>query len=842
MPLDDLVQSLPIGRKKSKPSGKKDQVIVYPKLDDSGMNEEKESTAVMAFGRFNPPTVGHEKLIHKVHEVAKEHDGSAHVVASHSEGTSKDPLPQSKKLDYLKKVAPAGVHVSGSSKESPSFLHAAKKLHDAGHKHLVMIAGSDRVDEYKKKLDQYNGKEGHFNFKTIKVVSSGERDPDAEGVQGMSGTKMRAHARAGEHEQFKAGLPKALHPHAKEIADHIRSVKEEVEELEERVVDIRQRRLRAITMKRYQPRLQRARAYARERMAGPQQLSRRAFKQAKTLLRKRFAGPRSTYYQDMTPSDRIILDKQVDPKVKLIKNLVKRIVPRIRQAEVKRLAAVRKGVRVTPQRLPLTMSNELPFDLFNKLYDLAEKYNHTDKELNSLFKKSVQSDIPLSTIVEVYNRGVEDYDELHSANKTAQQFAFDRVNSFINGGKATDIDYDLVNENLRKWFQDKWVRMDTKGNIKGDCAREPGEGKPKCLPLAKARAMDKEDRAAAVLRKRREDPNPERSGPAINVATEEKDACYHKVKARYKVWPSAYASGALAKCRKTGADNWGNKSEEVKIDELKTSTIQSYAQKAGQKLGGNLASLPHADDIAKYSRGKITPDEAKKTLERNVNNRMRGLNRAFKRLASEEAQINEISKETKMRYVAKAAASTNEPKEGEKQSDYLERLHRRMSGIKKALSSTNPTQRFQKEEHGAGDEGTVKLVKRYKNDTPGQNESVNIPDSTTKRLKKITKQLDKSSVVHHKQSMALKSLIAKDSDDVKEEKNCGCGQSPCITYGIKNENFMDGKSPEDKGDMSRHGLKGKSISQLKKVRSSDSASPRAKQLAHWYINMHKGKK
>lgn len=56
------------------------------------------------------------------------------------------------------------------------------------------------------------------------------------------------------------------------------------------------------------------------------------------------------------------------------------------------------------------------------------------------------------------------------------------------------------------------------------------------------------------------------------------------------------------------------------------------------------------------------------------------------------------------------------------------------------------------------------------------------------------------------------------------------------------ENFMDGRNPQDKGDMSRHGLKGKSISQLKKVRSSDTASPRQKQLAHWYINMHKGKK
>jgi hypothetical protein len=78
-----------------------------------------------------------------------------------------------------------------------------------------------------------------------------------------------------------------------------------------------------------------------------------------------------------------------------------------------------------------------------------------------------------------------------------------------------------LGEDLRQWFKQKWVRMDTKGNIKGDCAREPGEGKPKCLPQAKAHAIGKEARASAARRKRREDPNPERRGAPINVKTEE---------------------------------------------------------------------------------------------------------------------------------------------------------------------------------------------------------------------------------------------------------------------------------------------------------------------------------
>lgn len=76
-----------------------------------------------------------------------------------------------------------------------------------------------------------------------------------------------------------------------------------------------------------------------------------------------------------------------------------------------------------------------------------------------------------------------------------------------------------VNEDLRQWFKQKWVRMDTKGNIKGQCAREPGEGKPKCLPAAKAHSLGKEGRASAAKRKRREDPNPERRGKPIFVRT-----------------------------------------------------------------------------------------------------------------------------------------------------------------------------------------------------------------------------------------------------------------------------------------------------------------------------------
>ena len=101
---------------------------------------------------------------------------------------------------------------------------------------------------------------------------------------------------------------------------------------------------------------------------------------------------------------------------------------------------------------------------------------------------------------------------------------------------------EYLGEDLRQWFKQKWVRMDTKGNIKGDCAREPGEGKPKCLPQAKAHAIGKEARASAAQRKRREDPNPERRGAPINVKTE---ACWTGYKR--KPGTKAYTPGSCVK-------------------------------------------------------------------------------------------------------------------------------------------------------------------------------------------------------------------------------------------------------------------------------------------------------
>ena len=134
--------------------------------------ENKETHAVLAFGRMNPPTTGHEVLVKKVRDVADEVGGSHHVVLSHSQDPGKNPLSAEQKVKHAKRFFP-GTNISVSDKEHPNFLSQAAKLHKQGVTHLHMVAGSDRVPEYHKLLHKYNGThEGALDRKSTRLNSS----------------------------------------------------------------------------------------------------------------------------------------------------------------------------------------------------------------------------------------------------------------------------------------------------------------------------------------------------------------------------------------------------------------------------------------------------------------------------------------------------------------------------------------------------------------------------------------------------------------------------------------------------------------------------------------------
>jgi len=184
--------------------------------DALGHGSEKHH--VLAFGRMNPITSGHEAVVNKVHEIAKKHNATHSVIVSHSQDAKKNPLTGEQKVTHAKNAFP-GTNVSSASKHKPTILHHAAAAHAAGAENLHVVAGSDRREEMHNLLHKYNGKDsahGHYNFKSITVHSSGERDPDAEGTTGISASKMREHAASGNKAAFHAGAPTKMKPEHKD--------------------------------------------------------------------------------------------------------------------------------------------------------------------------------------------------------------------------------------------------------------------------------------------------------------------------------------------------------------------------------------------------------------------------------------------------------------------------------------------------------------------------------------------------------------------------------------------------------------------------------------------------
>jgi hypothetical protein len=185
------------------------QMKTFQELRD--ITEAKE-TAVFGFGRFNPSTIGHEAVIEKIASVAK--SNPFFIYPSHTTGP-KDPLKHSLKIAWMRKMFPkykSNIIVDNNAKTA---IQIAEKLYKDGYKNLIMVAGSDRVKEFDTLLQRYNDapdKKGNqlFKFDSVKVVSAGERDPDADGVAGMSASKLRKAASDGKFDDFKKGIPNTL--------------------------------------------------------------------------------------------------------------------------------------------------------------------------------------------------------------------------------------------------------------------------------------------------------------------------------------------------------------------------------------------------------------------------------------------------------------------------------------------------------------------------------------------------------------------------------------------------------------------------------------------------------
>ena len=316
----------------------KNTIDLNPTIDDKTMGEAKDSgTAVFTWGRMNPPTVGHEKLVNKVKQVAQQNNAMPHIYLTQTYDSKKNPIPYGTKIRLAQKAF--GNIVSKS--KSKTLIQVMKELQTMGHNKVIMVVGSDRVQEFKTLLNRYNGKD--FSFESINVVSAGNRDPDADSVSGMSATKMREAAAANDMAAFKKGLPQKLQSQAAKIMQTVRDgmqIAEELEEqglLDEAVLSIAQRRKRAMAFRRARARIKRGRMIAKRKFAPKAKLEKRARRAAIKLIRRRVAGKKGLNYANLSPGEKMSVDRLVQRRQGAIKTIAKRLLPKVRTAERERL-------------------------------------------------------------------------------------------------------------------------------------------------------------------------------------------------------------------------------------------------------------------------------------------------------------------------------------------------------------------------------------------------------------------------------------------------------------------------------------------------------------------------
>ncbi len=160
----------------------------------------------VAFGRFNPPTVGHEKLLNRVKSVAGK--GEYAIYPSRSNDPKKNPLDPEEKISYMQQMFPKHSERIVNDPESKTIFDVLKKSNAAGARSINIVVGADRLKEFENLANKYNGQ--LYDYDRIRVISAGERDAESEGVEGMSASKLRKAVASDDFESFSKGLPKGF--------------------------------------------------------------------------------------------------------------------------------------------------------------------------------------------------------------------------------------------------------------------------------------------------------------------------------------------------------------------------------------------------------------------------------------------------------------------------------------------------------------------------------------------------------------------------------------------------------------------------------------------------------
>lgn len=184
--------------------------------------EKTKGTLTVAFGRFNPPTIGHQQLMDvAANAAAGDEDGQYLIFPSRSQDKKKNPLDPDTKIDYMQRFYPTHAGNIINDPNTKTIFDVLKMAHNDGYTNVRIVGGADRVKEFEKLSNNYNGQ--LYQFDNIEVISAGERDPDAKGVEGMSASRMRLAAAENDFKTFRSGLPPGVkRSEAKELFDILR--------------------------------------------------------------------------------------------------------------------------------------------------------------------------------------------------------------------------------------------------------------------------------------------------------------------------------------------------------------------------------------------------------------------------------------------------------------------------------------------------------------------------------------------------------------------------------------------------------------------------------------------
>jgi len=183
--------------------------------------EKTKGTLTVAFGRFNPPHLGHLQLMDTAAGAAEAEGSDYMIVPSRSQDAKKNPLDADTKVTIMRSMFPQHSERIANDVSTRTIFDVLKKAHNDGYANVRIVGGADRVKEFEKLSNNYNG--NLYNFDNIEVVSAGDRDPDSDGVEGLSASRMRLAASEGDFKTFRAGMPPDMKPKdARAIFDTVR--------------------------------------------------------------------------------------------------------------------------------------------------------------------------------------------------------------------------------------------------------------------------------------------------------------------------------------------------------------------------------------------------------------------------------------------------------------------------------------------------------------------------------------------------------------------------------------------------------------------------------------------